>query len=120
VAPIEFSLDIDDLGRLVSTLASPAGAALITGLNVKEAARDLEQAIESARGAGYGECVWQELDRDYRWMFRRRNERVTVAVMSCTGTATGWQYVFSAECDTESLAEQMRAELERLRRSGAV
>jgi hypothetical protein len=115
---MEFTLDADDLGRLVSTLSDNGGAAMITASNVLAAGEDLASALEDARAGGHGECLWRELHGEYRWIFRRNADRLAIVVFWSTGTATGWEYVFRAECDFAWFAGRVRADLNRLRNAG--
>jgi hypothetical protein len=111
-ARMQLTLDIDDAGRFVCTLAHDATTALVTASTLP-AADDLLAAIEDARDTGYGECVWEEAGGDYRWMLRKRDDVLTVVVLWSSGTLTGWEHVFRGECDLEWLAGRVGAELER-------
>lgn len=113
---MDFTLDRDASGRVICTLTEGGHAATVTASNVPEAGTGLAEALECARTLGLGECWWEEQGGDYRWLFRRDGERLTVAVMWSSGTITGWQHVFRTECDLERFAGQVRAELERIRR----
>lgn len=111
---MELTLDIDDFGRLVSTLSGEGAASMVTASNVPAALEDLKQALEDAASSGYGECIWQEANGDYRWILRRDADRMTVAIMWSRGTVTGWEHVFRAEDEFEPLAGRMRDEFGRL------
>jgi hypothetical protein len=116
---MDLTLDIDDLGRLVSTLADARGAAMIAASDVLAAADDFEQAFERVRIEGRAECIWRVPAGDYRWIFRRVDDRLIVVLMWSAGTVTGWQVLFRAECGLEEFAGQVRSELSRLRAGGA-
>ncbi len=74
----------------------------------------LRAALEAVRAGGLGECLWLEPAGDYRWMFRRDDETLTVAVMWSAGTITGWQHVFRSECGFDWFAGRVGEEFERL------
>jgi hypothetical protein len=115
---MDFSLDVDDLGRLVATLSDANGAEMVTALHARRAAADLEHALAAASTTGHGECVWPEFDCSYRWILRVGDGRLAVTVMSSSGTLTGWRYVFGSESDHAALAADMHKELTRLTSSG--
>jgi hypothetical protein len=115
---MEFTLDADDLGRLVSTLSDASVAAMITASNMPAAGEDLASALEDARASGHGECLWREFRGEYRWILRRNADRLAIVVFWSTGTVTGWEYVFRAECDFAWFAGRVRADLDRLRDGG--
>jgi hypothetical protein len=108
--------DTDHAGRFVCTLVDGANTAIATAVSVAEAAQVLEAALADVRAEGCGECVWAEAAGEYRWMFRRGEDRLTVVVLWSAGTLTGWQHVFRAECNAAWFDERVRTELEKLRR----
>lgn len=110
---MEFTLEIEDNGRLICTLADADARGTVTASNVPQAGDDLLAAIEDARTTGYGECLWEEVGGEYRWMLRADGERLTLVVLWSIGTVTGWQHVFRAECDARWLQETARAALAR-------
>lgn len=95
-------LDIDEFGRLTCGLSDGAADAVVTASNMPEAAEDLAAAVAAAIENASGECFWEEACGEYRWVFRRQQDRVRVAVMWSTGTVTGWEHVFWAECPLEA------------------
>jgi hypothetical protein len=106
------SLSIDASGRYVCELVEADEHATVTASNVPEAGDDLLAALEDARDNGLGESLWVEPGGEYRWMFKRDGSRLTVAVMWCSGTVTGWQHVFRSECDFEEFLVSARSALE--------
>jgi hypothetical protein len=113
------TIETDDLGRYVCRLTDDDVSATATSSNVPQAGQALLQAIEDARSTGYGECQWDEQGGDYRWMFKRDGDRLTVAVMWCHGVITGWQHVFRADGDFDSFDRDVSSQLERLGVAGS-
>lgn len=111
---MQLTLEADELGRLICSLADGATAATATASNMPEAGRDLMAAIADARATGLGECWWQEQGGAYWWMFRREAQQLTVAVLWSHGTITGWEHVFRSECDLEWFAIRVAEELARV------
>ncbi len=111
---MDFFIERDPSGRLLCELVDEASAATVTAANVPGAANGLRAAVADARAGGLGECLWLEPGGEYRWMFRRDGDRLTVAVMWSAGTLTGWQHVFRSECGFAWFAGRARAELDRL------
>ena len=107
------AIETDELDRYICTLTDGEVTATVTASNAA-AGEGLLQAIEDARSTGYGECQWDEQGGDYRWMFRRDGDHLTVAVMWCHGVITGWQHVFRADGDFEPFARDVAAQLHRL------
>jgi hypothetical protein len=112
---MDFSFDIDESGRYLVGLSQDDQHATVTASNVPEAGDDLLAALEDARDTGLGESFWAEQGGEYRWLFRRDGSRLTVAVMWCSGTITGWLHVFRAECEFEAFVARAHAELQRAR-----
>lgn len=113
---MQLTLEADELGRLICSLADGATWATATASNVPEAGRELRDAVDQARTTGTGECWWQEQGGVYWWMFRRQADQLTVAVLWSHGTITGWEHVFRSECDLEWFAGRVADELARLGR----
>ena len=111
---MEFTLDIDDLGRFVARIGDAGAEAVVTASNVPNAGRDLLGALADAEAGGDGECTWEEQGGDYRWMFKRVGGQLTVAVMWSGGTIMGWRHVFRTEGNFDDLARSLRDELTRL------
>jgi hypothetical protein len=105
------SLEIDENGRLICRLTDDDQHATITSAAATPAVEELSAALESARNDGYGECQWQEAAGEYRWMFRRTGERLTVVALWSSGVITGWEQVFRTECDFEAFTAMLRDEL---------
>jgi hypothetical protein len=110
---VEIAITTDIDGRLVSTLSEGDTSTTVTASNVPQAGEDLLAALENARETGYDECVWAEHAGEFRWIFRRDGARLTLVVLWCAGTITGWQHVFRAEDAFDAFAERARAEVTR-------
>jgi len=108
---MEISLERDPAHRLICELTEGTSTATVTASDVPEAGEALMAALEDARDAGYGECLWREQGGDYRWMFRLGNGRLTVVVLWSSGVITGWQHVFRSECELDWLVDRVRADL---------
>lgn len=112
---MQLSLDSDEFGRLVCTLSDGQTQAKATASSLPDAAQDLMRAMDSTIDRGFGECYWAEATGDYRLVFRRFDERVQMVVLWSTGTLTGWEHIFRAECELAELAAQVRTEVGRIR-----
>ena len=109
---MQFTLQSDSFGRVIGIIAHNGAQATVAGSEPGSAISDLEAAVESAVTAGYGECFWREVAGDYRWLFRREGAVMRVAILWSTGTLTGWEHRFWAECDVENFREAMISALE--------
>jgi hypothetical protein len=105
---VELVSAIDDSGRLTCTVVVDGRPVQLTAADAAAAADDLLAALEEAGQTGFGECVWQEAGGDYRWMFRRVGERLTVVGLWSAGTVTGWQHVLHTEAAYAPLVARMR------------
>lgn len=85
--------------RLVCTLQADDREVVVTASDAPSAGANVLAALDDVRATGYGECFWPEVAGDYRWMFRRTGEPLTVVVLWSSGTLTGWQHVLRAETD---------------------
>ena len=101
----------DGFGRMICTIAEDGSEAVVTARDLGDAAGALSKAIDSVAASGIGECYWPEGVGEYRWVFRLSGDQIRVAVLWSTGTMTGWEHVFWAECDYSSFTAQARAEL---------
>jgi hypothetical protein len=113
---MDILFDTDAAGRLVCTLVEGANTAMATASDVPGATQVIEAALADVRTADCGECVWAEGGGEYRWMFRRHADRLTVVVLWSAGTLRGWQHVFRCECDADWFDRRVQDELARLRR----
>ena len=68
---------------------------------------------------GSASRCWVEQGGEYRWMFRRVDDRLTVVVLWSSGTITGWQHVFRGECGFEAFVAQAREAVGRVAAAGA-
>ena len=110
---VDIAVETDIDGRFVCTLTDGDTSALVTASNLPQAGEDLLAALENASETGYDECVWAEQGGEFRWIFRRDGDRLTVVVLWCAGTVIGWQHVFRAEDRFDAFASHARAEIVR-------
>ena len=108
---MDLLIERDLAGRFICTLVDEACTATVTSSNVAEAAATLTAALDETRETGYGECFWSEQGGDYRWMFRREDDRVAVVVLWSSGVITGWEHVFRSETSFGWLDGRVRSEL---------
>ncbi len=108
-----FSLALDDCGLLTSVIAD-GGPEVSISTTDQAAPSDLWEAIESAGQSGMGECYCRQQDGEYRWLFRRDNDLLRIAVLRSSGTLTGWEHVFWSECDFNSFEVQVRDQIAQL------
>lgn len=110
---MDLSIEADSFGRLVCTINDEGSEAVVTASDSASAAAGLLGAVQDAEEGGYGECLWREATGEYRWMFRREGDRLTVVVLWSIGTVTGWQHVVHTQTDARSFAARVRSELAR-------
>ena len=108
-------MERDAAGHLGCTLVDREATATLVAADLADAAEDLEAALADARDGGYGECVWQLTDGEYKWLFRRTGNRTDVVVLWSAGVVTGWQHVFRSETDAAELDARVAQELARVR-----
>ncbi|MBS1858588.1 MAG: hypothetical protein JST11_24680 [Acidobacteria bacterium] len=101
----------DSFGRVVGTIAHNGAQATVSGSDQVSAMEDLRLAVESAAD-GHGECFWHEAMVDTRWLFRKEGDIVRVVIIRSTGTLTGWEHCFWAECAAAEFQGAMRAAME--------
>lgn len=111
---MRFSLAIDDFGRLACTFNDGEEEHTVFGADPPAALSDLAAALDDARRDGFGECFWPISAGEYRWVFRRDNARLRLAVMYVRSVAIGFQHVYWGETDFEPFAALVRAEIDRL------
>jgi hypothetical protein len=105
---VDITAGIDNFGRLICTVYSDQPPAVITSADAHLSSAQLLDAIADAEQQGYGECVWPEAAGEYRWMFRRAGDRLTVVALWSSGTLTGWQHVLHTETDAQSFTARVR------------
>jgi hypothetical protein len=110
-----FGLHAEPSGRYICHISDEVEATTVTASNVPDAGDDLLAAVDEAGRSGFGECFWAEPGGEYRWMFRREEDAVTVVVLWSSGTVMGWQHVFRSRCPFGELQEVVGRELARLR-----
>jgi hypothetical protein len=108
---MRLALATDDFGRMVCTAQHDGSEAVITASDAGRAAGALSKAVEQLAESGVSECYWPAETGDYRWVFRRVGAVVRVAILWSTGTLTGWEHVFWAECDIDEFLLPAREQL---------
>jgi hypothetical protein len=108
---VNIEITTDAAGHLLCTIDDGVERALVTASDAPEAGDALMAALDDTRDTGRGECLWNVPGGEYRWMFRRDGDRLTVAVMWTAGVVTGWQHVFRSDCEAEPFVEQVQAAL---------
>jgi hypothetical protein len=76
-----------------------------------QARTELADAVSSALAGGVGECFWEEACGGYRWVFRREQDRMRVAILWSSGTVTGWEHVFWSDCEVGTFEGAFRTAL---------
>ena len=72
---------------------------------------DLRAALDALRDADGAECFWQTPSGDYRWVLRRRGDRLTVVALWCRSAAIGWQHVLHVDTVLEPFVSEALAAL---------
>ena len=104
---MQATFHFDEFGRLVCELSHAGSVAIATAREGKQAMFELRRAVESLTHAEQSEVWWSESAGEYRWVFRRVDNTVRVAVMWSAGTVTGWEHVFWGECPLIELLESV-------------
>jgi hypothetical protein len=108
------SFSTDSFGRIVCDISADGEHAIVTSSDGAAAAQMLLNALDAARDAGYGECVWQEGGGEYWWILRRDGMDLTCVLLWSHGTLTGWQHLLRSETRFEDFAEAIQRGLARL------
>jgi len=108
---IHVSLQLDEFGRLACRLEDKESNATVSCADAREGLLALSGALDDLEKDGTGECFWLQSGGEYRWVFRRLDERVRLAVLWCSSVAIGFQHVFWAECPYTELVGRLRAEI---------
>ncbi len=108
---MDVTAGIDGFGRLICTVQDDGPPIVVTSSHAEEARTQLLDALGEAEQDGYGECVWPEATGEYRWMFSRADDRLTVIAMWSSGTLTGWQHLLRTETDFRDFAARLREAL---------
>ena len=112
MAAVEFSFSTDPFGRLTCDVSNGGETAVVTASDLPRAIADLSAAIGALERNGVAECYWPEGVGEYRWLFRRNHDRLRLAILWSTGTVTGWEHVFSAECDLVLTVNLLRRQMD--------
>lgn len=111
---MNISMTRDSYGRIVCAIQDEGNKAVVTAADAVTGSLELLAAIQDAAESEYGECLWQEATGEYKWMLRRHDRTLTVALMWSSGTLTGWSHVLRAETEFDAFAEQARTALAQL------
>lgn len=111
---MRFSLAFDDFDRLACTFSDSEEEHTVFASAPAAALDDLTAALDDARLNGFGECFWPISAGEYRWVFRRDNARLRLAVMYVRSIAIGFQHVYWGETGFDSFDALVRAEIARL------
>ena len=105
---VQFALEIDEFGRLSCRLSDGESTTTACSAEVAAGLADLTEAIDALEQDGFGECFWFISAGEYRWVFRRHEDQVRIAVMWCGSVAIGFQHVFWAECPLNQFLPAIR------------
>lgn len=108
---VDLSFHTDSLGRVTCNLSDADTNAVVTASDTRDAISGLSEAIDRLLTTGISECYWREAAGEYRWVFRRVDDRVRVAVLWSTGTLCGWEHAFGTECGLAGFAQQVKRAL---------
>ena len=108
---MRLAIAMDEFGRMICTAHQDGSEAVITAADTGGPAAALSKAVEELAKSGTSECYWRGETGDYRWVFRRVGDAVRIAILWSTGTLTGWEHVFWAECDGGDFLQQAREQL---------
>lgn len=112
---MRFSLRKDDFGRLECVLGDDQEQHSVFGADPETALNDLSAALDDLETSGAGECVWLISSGEYRWVLRRVDDRVRLAVMFLHSVAVGYQHVYWGEHALQEVLDGFRAEIRRMR-----
>lgn len=104
----QFALEIDEFGRLQCRLSDGESHTTACSAEVAAGLADLTEAIDALEQEGFGECFWFISAGEYRWVLRRVEDQVRIAVMWCGSVAIGFQHVFWAESPFGEFITAMR------------
>ncbi|MBI5086441.1 MAG: hypothetical protein HZB13_17835 [Acidobacteria bacterium] len=105
------SLSLDEHQNLVSRLTDDQTETTASAADAPEALAALSEALDALEQDGFGECFWSQASGEYRWVFRRLDGRVRLAVLWCASVAVGFQHVYWGEAELEPWVSALRAEI---------
>ncbi len=111
---MDLTIEVDERDRLICTIEQGDSRTALTAAIAQDAVTDLAAAIDRLSETGWGECYWRESTGDYRWVFRRADDRVRLAILWSTGTMTGWEQRFWAELELGLFVAQVRGALQQI------
>lgn len=108
-------LSLDDFQRLTCELSDTGARAIVTASDTSLACKGLLAALAAVRSTGNGECYWNEVAGQYRWVLRRiADDTVRVAIQWSMGTVTGWEHAFWTETSLDEFCTDVESQLDRL------
>ncbi len=99
--------------HLVCQMESGSEQTTVTASNSRQALADMLSALDDLQREGCGECYWREACGDYFWLFRREGSDVRIVLLWGTGTLTGWEHKFYAQCPLAEFDFMVRTEIAR-------
>ncbi len=105
---MQLAFALDEFGRLKCDLSDGGAPVKVSASNMPAAADDLLRVVSEAETKGAGDCWWLEGAGEFRWVVRREGAQATLVVLWSAGTLTGWEHVFWAQGDFDSLASSIR------------
>ena len=105
---MHFSLKMDDTGRYVCELARRARARDRDRVQRPDVGDDLLAGLEDARDSGLGESSWMEQGGEYRWMFRKVDDRLTMVVCGAAGPSPAGSTCSGPRSDSRTFVAQAR------------
>jgi hypothetical protein len=108
---MRIALQLDEHQNLVTTIADDETITTASAAGAPEALTALSEALDALESDGFGECFWSQASGEYRWVFRRIDGKVRLAVLWCASIAIGFQHVYWGETELEPFVSALRAEI---------
>ncbi len=108
---MELTFAVDPFDRLVCRVSHQDSARVVTASDSEAAIASFAAMLDDVAAKGLGECFWTEAVGEYRWMLRRVDSKVRVAILWSIGTLTGWENVLWCECDYDAFLQHAREQL---------
>jgi hypothetical protein len=105
---VDVSFATGEFDLLRCTVTDGKVTATLSASNTEDATEELLGALDAASCNGVGECFWPRASGVYRWLIRREQNAARLVVLWSTGTMTGWESLFWAECDWTGLEQLLR------------
>lgn len=111
---VRFSLSTDDFNRLACDISDGQEEHTVFGADPAAALADLAAALDDAQASGFGECFWPISSGEYRFVLRRDDLNLRLAVMFVRSVAIGFQHVYFGDTPWPEFSASVRAEIERM------